>query len=153
MITGTDADEALRLKTARELGVDHVVNLQQQDPVAMCMELTDGRGADLVVECSGAPPAITSTPDYLRKLGRICAVGLTGKRPVQFDWDAAQTKVLTIYFNMSTTYTSWDRAISMIALGKVNADAITTHVLPLERWEEGFEAIENMSALKVVLKP
>ncbi len=153
MLVGVEADEPLRLKTARELGIDHVVNLQQEDPVEKCLELTDGRGADLLVECSGAPPAIASTPQYIRKLGRICAVGLTGKRPVEFDWDAAQAKVCTIIFNMSTFYTSWDRAISMIASGKINAKAITTHILPLERWQEGFDAIENMEALKVVLIP
>lgn len=152
MIVGTNADEALRLKTARELGIDYVVNLQQEDPVAKCLELT-GRGADLVVECSGAPPAIASTVDYVRKQGRICAIGLTGKKPVQLDWDKFQTKVATIIFNMSTFYTSWDRALSMLSLGKVNAKAVITHEFPLEDWEAAFEAVENLSALKAVLVP
>ena len=142
-----------RAATARELGIDHVVNLQKEDPIEKCRARTGGRGADLVGECSGAPPAIASTPQYIRKLGRICAVGLTGKRPVEFDWDAAEAKVCTIIFNMSTFYTSWDRAISMIASAKINAKAITTHILPLERWQEGFDAIETMAALKVVLIP
>jgi len=153
MITGTDADEALRLKTARQIGIDHVINIQQEDGVARCMQLTDGRGADLVVECSGAPRAIATTPQYIRKLGRICAMGLTGKRPVEFDWDAAQGKVATIYFCMSTYYTCWDRALSMLASGKVQAEPIITHQLPLSRWQEGFDAIENMEALKVILIP
>ncbi len=153
MVVGTDADEALRLKTARAVGVEHVVNLQREDPVARCLELTGGRGADLVVECSGAAPAIASTVDYVRKLGRICAIGLTGKKPVQLDWDKFQTKVCTITFNMSTFYTSWDRALSMLALGKVNARAIITHEFPLQEWEAAFEAVENLSALKAVLVP
>jgi L-iditol 2-dehydrogenase len=153
MITGTDADEALRLRTAREVGIDHVVNLQQEDPVERCMELTGGIGADLVVDCSGAPPAIKSMPQYARKLGRLCAVGLTGKRPVEFDWDAAQGKVLTLYFNMSTHYSCWEPSLSMLASGKINAEALITHVLPLEQWQEGFDAIEKMEALKVILIP
>ncbi len=153
MVVGTDADEALRLKTARELGIDHVVNLQQENPVEKCLELTGGRGADLVVECSGAAPAIAGTVDYVRKLGRICAVGLTGKKPVQLDWDKFQGKVCTITFNMSTFYTSWDRALSLLALGKVNARAVITHEFPLADWEQAFEAVENLSALKAVLVP
>lgn len=153
MVVGTDADEALRLKTARQVGVDHVVNLQQEDPVAKCLELTGGRGADLVVECSGAAPAIASTVDYVRKLGRICAIGLTGKKPVQLDWDKFQGKVCTLIFNMSTGYTSWDRALSMLALGKVDAKAIITHQFPLEQWEAAFAAVENLTALKAVLIP
>lgn len=153
MVVGTDADEALRLKTAREIGADHVVNLQREDPVARCLELTGGRGADLVVECSGAPPAIASAVDYVRKLGRICAIGLTGKKPVQLDWDKFQGKVCTLTFNMSTFYTSWDRALSMLALGKVDAKAIITHEFPLAEWEAAFEAVENLTALKAVLIP
>ncbi|MFP3904502.1 MAG: zinc-dependent alcohol dehydrogenase, partial [Armatimonadota bacterium] len=153
MIVGTPADVDLRLKTAKEVGIDHVINLGEEDPVEKCMELTDGIGADMVVECSGAPPAIASMPDYLRKRGRICAVGLTGGRDVELDWDALQSKVLTVFFNMSTYYTSWDRSISIIHSGKVDADAIITHELPLSDWKQGFDAIENMEALKVVLIP
>jgi len=130
-----------------------VVNLQQENPVEKCLELTGGRGADLVVECSGAAPAIAGTVDYVRKLGRICAVGLTGKKPVQLDWDKFQGKVCTITFNMSTFYTSWDRALSLLALGKVNARAVITHEFPLADWEQAFEAVENLSALKAVLVP
>jgi L-iditol 2-dehydrogenase len=153
MIIGTNADEALRLKTARDIGIDYVVNLQQEDPVAKCLELTCGRGADLVIECSGAGPAIASTVDYVRKMGRICAIGLTGKKPVQLDWDKFQGKVCQIIFNMSTFYTSWDRALSLLAAGKVNARAVITHEFALTDWEAAFEAVEDLLALKAVLIP
>lgn len=153
MIIGTEADEAVRLKAARELGIDFVVNLQREDPVAKCLELTEGWGADIVVECSGAPAAIASTPLYVRKLGRICAIGLTGKKPVQLDWDAFQSRVCTVIFNLSTFYTSWKKALTMLASGKINAKAIITHQFPLEDWEAAFEAVESQKALKAVLIP
>lgn len=153
MIVGTNADESLRLATARKLGLDHVVNLQQEDPVQKCLQLTGGRGADLVVECSGAGPAIASTVDYVRKLGRICAIGLTGKKPVQLDWDKFQGKVCTLVFNMSTFYTSWDQSLSLLASGKISAGEIITHQFPLEQWEDAFAAVENLTALKAVLVP
>ena len=41
--------------------------------------MTGGIGADLVIECAGRRPAIASTVDLVRKKGRICAIGLTGK--------------------------------------------------------------------------
>ena len=153
MIIGAPADEELRLATARRLGIDHVVNFAETNPVERCLELTDGRGADLVIECSGAPRAIAQTVDLVRKWGRICAIGLTGKRPVQLDWDAAMTKVATLYFNMSTEYASWDKTIWMIASGKVDVGPIVTHTLPLTEWEKGFEVMEKMEALKVVFIP
>jgi L-iditol 2-dehydrogenase len=153
MIVGAPADEALRLATARQLGIDHVVNFAQTDPLQRCLELTDGRGADLVIECSGAPPAIAQSISLARKWGKVCAIGLTGKRPVQLDWDAAMGKVLTLYFNMSTAYASWDKTIHLISAGKLNVDPLITHVLPLTEWERAFEAVETMEALKVVLVP
>ena len=153
MIVGAPADEELRLATARRLGIDHVVNFAEENPVEKCLQLTDGRGADLVIECSGAPPAIGQAFDLVRKWGRVCAIGLTGKRPVQLDWDTAMGKVVTLYFNMSTAYASWDKTIWMIAEGKINVDPLITHVLPLAEWEKGFDAVESMEALKVVLVP
>jgi len=153
MIVGTPADEELRLKTARELDFDPVVNVGEQDAVERCLELTDGRGADLVVEASGAEAAINMAVEMVRKKGRISAVGMTGADDIRFAWDKAIFKACDIYFNLSTSYTSWDRAISLIASGKVNARALISHCEPLSEWERVFDDIENMRALKAVLVP
>jgi len=153
MIVGTPRDEEMRLKVARELGIDHVVNLGTENPVDKCLALTDGRGADLVVEASGAEPAINMAVELVRKKGRITVIGMTGKEKIQFPWDKAIFKVCDIIFNLSTSYTSWDRAISLIASGKVNVRAITSHREPLENWERVFADVENLSALKALLIP
>ena len=153
MIVGAPADEGLRLGTARQLGFEQVINFAETDPVEKCLELTGGIGADLVVECSGAPPAIAQTFQLVRKWGRVCAIGLTGKKPVELDWDAAMAKNATLYLNMSTAYPSWDKTIWMIAQGKVDVEVLLTHRLPLAEWEKAFAVLENMEALKVVLLP
>ena len=153
MIAGTPADEKLRLKTARQLGVEHVVNVAEQSALERCLELTEGRGADLVVEASGAEAAINDAVEMVRKKGRISAVGMTGKDDIRFAWDKAIFKACDIYFNLSTSYTSWDRAISLIASGKVNAEALISHCEPLSDWERVFDDVENMRALKAVLVP
>lgn len=153
MIVGTPKDEEMRLKVAREIGIDHVVNLAEENPVDKCLALTGGRGADLVVEASGAEPAINMAVDLVRKKGRITVIGMTGKEKIQFSWDKAIFKVCDIIFNLSTSYTSWDRAISLIALRKVNVKAIISHREPLENWEKVFEDVENLRALKALLVP
>jgi len=153
MIAGTPADEKLRLKTARQLGLEHVVNVAEESALERCLELTAGRGADLVVEASGAEAAINDAVEMVRKKGRISAVGMTGKDDIRFAWDKAIFKACDIYFNLSTSYTSWDRAISLIASGKVNAEALISHCEPLSDWERVFDDVENMRALKAVLVP
>jgi len=153
MIVGTPADEALRLKVAREVGIDCVVNLREEDPIQKTLDLTNGLGADLVVEASGAEPAIRTTVDLVRKKGRITVIGMTGKTDIAFPWDKAIFKACDLLFNLSTSYTSWDRAISLIAERKINVDAIITHREPLTNWEQVFDDVENLQALKGILIP
>ncbi|MBX3749065.1 MAG: alcohol dehydrogenase catalytic domain-containing protein [Opitutaceae bacterium] len=152
VVIGTPADAALRLKKAKELGFT-TVNLGEANPVDVVMGLTGGIGADLVIECSGSPKAIPGTIDLVRKLGKICVIGLTGNRPVEVPWDKFSFKVVEVIFNLSTSYTSWDRTIALIHKGLVPAEKIITHRLPLAQWEEAFTAVENLTALKALLIP
>ena len=153
VMVGTPADEEIRLKKARELGFETVLNVAQANPVEVVRELTGGLGADLVIECSGAPPAIASTVDLIRKKGRICVIGLTGKDAIPFPWDKAAFKVCDVVFNLSTSYTSWDRTIHLIASGRLPAGQVITHKLPLSEWRIGFEGLDAQKELKVIITP
>jgi L-iditol 2-dehydrogenase len=152
VMTGSTCDSD-RLSLALEVGADHIFAFEEDDPVEAVMDLTRGRGADLVVECSGAPVAIASTVHLVRKLGRISAIGLTGRPDIAFPWDDAVKKVCTILFNMSTGYTCWDRTIGLIASGRMDVSRIISHVRPLQDWEAVFDDIENRRAIKAILVP
>jgi len=152
VLVGAPQDEGLRLDKARELGFQTVLNVAKGNVSQAVMDLS-GVGADLVIECSGAPPAIAGMVDLVRKKGRICAIGLTGGKTVDFPWEKAAFKVLDIHFCLSTSYTSWDRAIHLIAGGQIPAGKIITHRLPLDEWEQAFAEIEAQRALKVILYP
>ena len=112
------------------------------------MDLTEGRGADLVVEASGSAPGIASAFQLVRKLGRITAIGLTGKEKIEFPYDAAMFKAVEFTFNLSTLYSSWDKAIHLIDSGKVDANIVTTHRGGIEEWKEFFSDLENMKGIK-----
>jgi len=152
IVVGTAADAPLRLAKARALGFT-TVNLAEANPVEVVLDRTSGLGADIVIECSGSPQAIAGTIDLVRKLGKICVIGLTGNRPVTVPWDKFSFKVVDVIFNLSTSYTSWDRTIALIDRGLVPAQELITHRLPLARWEEAFAAVESLQALKALLIP
>jgi L-iditol 2-dehydrogenase len=152
LVVGTPGDEALRLSKARELGFP-TVNIAQQNAVDVVMQMTDGLGADMVIECSGSPRAIPTTVDLIRKRGTICVIGLTGGKNVEIPWDKFAFKVCDVIFNLSTSYTSWDRTIALIASGQVPAEKLITHKAPLTQWESVFAACENLQALKGLLTP
>ena len=153
VIVGTPADEAIRLSKARALGFETVINVAKEDPVEVVRDLTGGIGADLVVECTGAAAAIAFTVELVRKKGRICVIGLTGKDTISFPWDKAAFKVCDIIFNLSTSYTSWDRTIHLIASGQLPAAEVITHRMGLREWRCAFDLIEAQQALKVLLIP
>ena len=153
MIIGTEQDEAIRLRKAREIGINFVLNLAEDDPVQIAMDSTDGIGVDLAIEASGAVPAIQMAFDLIRKKGRVCAIGLTSKDNIEFPWDKAMFKVADLTFNLSTSYTSWETAIHLVETGQIHLKPLISHVKPLAEWQQVFEDIENLKAIKAILIP
>jgi L-iditol 2-dehydrogenase len=151
VLVGTDADEELRLPTARKLGtIDRVLNVQREDVGGLILEMTEGRGADIVVEASGAEKGIALGVQLVRKLGRVTAIGLTARPEIVFPYATGMFKSATYVFNLSTSYTSWDTAIRLIARKKIDVAALVTHRGGIERWQEFFTALDNKTGLKGV---
>jgi len=153
-LLGTDADEEARLPVARMIhGISRVWNVQKEDAVSLMMGLTDGRGADIVVEASGAEDGISLAMQLVRKMGRITAIGLTGKEKIGFPYDVGMRKAVHFYFNMSTSCTSWERAIHIVDARKAEVKLLVTHKGPLDRWEEFFAALEAKKGIKGIFLP
>lgn len=153
VITGIDRDEQVRLPKARELGIDHVVNVMQADLAAVVDEATGGKGADVVIELSGAPSAIGQAFHLVRPLGRVGIIGQPPAEEVAIPYRRALFRALTVSFSYSSRYTSWERALSLFERGVVDPAQFITHVLPLAEWEHGFGLARRGEAIKVVLKP
>jgi len=153
IVVGAQQDRLMRLPLAKELGADEIVLADDEDLAAAIKRITNGRGADLVVEASGAPKAVASTVEVVRRMGRITQIGLTGREQINFPWDAASWKVCTIIFNLSTGFTCWDRAIGLMASKKIDVSKLTTHQVPLANWKQAFDAIESGQGLKALIIP
>jgi L-iditol 2-dehydrogenase len=114
----------------------------------MVLGLTRGRGADLVVEASGAAPGIALGLQLVRKLGRVTAIGLTARPEITFPYAAGMFKSATYVFNLSTSYTSWDTAIGLVAGGRIQVAPFVTHRGGIDRWQEFFTALDEKKGLK-----
>jgi len=74
-IIGVDVDDR-KLEWARKLGATHTVNSSTEDAVARIRELTDGFGADVVIEAVGRPETYEQA-FYARDLaGTLVLVGV-----------------------------------------------------------------------------
>jgi L-iditol 2-dehydrogenase len=150
IMLGVDSDEKLRFKTALELGTDRVINVMREDAEQIISEMTKGRMADMVIEASGNEKGIQTAFNVVRKTGRICVIGLTGKPKVEVPWDTAQKKILDVFFNMSSSYTSWDSALSLMANTKYDLNKVITHKESIDNWEKVFDDILSGRAIKAL---
>jgi L-iditol 2-dehydrogenase len=152
-VTGRSSDEGVRFEKARELGADFTINVDKEDPVQKILQLTNGLGMDILIETSGGGKAIFQAFEMVRRYGRICAIGISGKEEVPIPYDRGIFKVLRYDFCFSSSWTAWEKAIGMISKGLLPAEKLITHKLPLEKWEEAFHLLENLQAAKVILIP
>ncbi len=153
IITGTDRNEKARLPKARELCIDHVVNVTEQNLKKLVKDLTHGEGADAIIELSGALPAIAEAFQLARRLGRVGIIGQPPSAEVKIPYRQALFRALTVSFSYSSKFTSWERGLSLFARGAIQPSQLITHVLPLGEWERGFDLSRSGQAVKVVLEP
>jgi len=151
IITGVSADED-RLKLAKRLGADVTINVEEQDPIEAVRSLTDGLGADVVLEASGASVARKQAFNLVRRCGKVGLIGLAGK-PAEIDLDKVVEGELEVKGSWGTIWTSWRKALSLMSSGKIQVAPLITTRLPLEKWQEGFKMMEERKALKVLLIP
>ncbi|TNH38356.1 NAD(P)-dependent alcohol dehydrogenase [Paracoccus haeundaensis] len=104
------------------------VNIRTTPAAQAIAEATDGWGADVVFECSGAAPAILGLPALARPGGTVVLVGMPVD-PVPVDIVGLQAKELRIetVFRYANVY---DRAISLIAAGKVDLSPLISATIP-----------------------
>lgn len=68
-----------KLELAHKLGVDHMVNVEKDDPLEKVMEITEGEGASVVIEAVGIPQTIQQSLTYVSAAGRVVVLGLVDK--------------------------------------------------------------------------
>ncbi|HKI58224.1 MAG TPA: zinc-binding dehydrogenase [Trueperaceae bacterium] len=147
------AQDAGRLQLALELGAEAVLDVGEVDDVeAWFADATGSEGADLVVECSGAGPAVNSLLSVVRKGGRYAQMGLFGKG-VQIDQDIVCYKELVVTGTNASVPTAWPRALDLLAGGQVDASKLITHRFALESWEQALRTVRAKEGVKVVLTP
>jgi L-iditol 2-dehydrogenase len=151
IMCGTSHDLA-RLELASKLGADLTVNIQEQDVLDLIGELTGSQGADVFLECAGAPAAARLGLQATRRGGQYTQVGLF-PGPFELSFDLIAYKELRVTGSLGQRWTSWRRALSLLEQGQVDTKVLVSHVLPITEWREAFRLFEEREGLKIVLTP
>jgi threonine dehydrogenase-like Zn-dependent dehydrogenase len=148
-----------RLDIARRLGADVTIDATAVDPVEEVRKLTDGRGADRVVEVVGhaAPGVSEEQPvaqamSMVRSGGRVVVLG-QGPDPYPVFWKPFVWKEAEL-ITSRVTLGEFPRAIAMMERGLLHPDLVVTHELPIERAGEAYEIANDPSAgaVKILIK-
>ncbi len=153
-IMATDMVPA-RLEAARTLGADFTF-LATDDVPARLREANDGRLADLVIVCTGAPSALQQGLDSVDRGGTVLFFAPTEPGV------SISVSVNDLFFRndatLTTTYAGAPAdlatALEMIASGRVQVGQMISHRLGLEEAGLGFKlTAEAQSSLKVIIQP
>jgi L-iditol 2-dehydrogenase len=145
-----------RLDKARHFGADELVDISAvSDAVETVRGLTlGGRGVDVAIEAVGLPEtweqAIAMTrPGGLANLFGGCKSGTqitVDTRRLHYD----ELKLAGVFHHTPRYIRA---ALSLIASGQIDAEAMITHEMPLERLEEALQLVASGDAIKVAIMP
>ncbi len=142
-----------RLQKAKELGALPVDAAKVHVP-SFIQDATDGRGADALLECVGAIPALLGSIDIVRPGGRISVIGVYSEPEIELPLNVMFVKGLDLKFcGTANIVGRWDTALQLIRDGVADPAAIISQRLPLDAAAQGYELFESRAALKVVLTP
>ncbi|KOG37267.1 zinc-dependent alcohol dehydrogenase family protein [Streptomyces resistomycificus] len=149
-IVAVDLDPA-RLEAAKRLGADAVADAAEA-PEQLIADLTDGLGADVVIEAVGVPESFELCTRVVRPGGHVANVGVHGK-PATLHLEDLWIKNVTITTGLVDTY-STPTLLRMAAAGRLPTSQLVTHTFPLDRMEEAYDVFSRAAdtgALKIVL--
>jgi threonine dehydrogenase-like Zn-dependent dehydrogenase len=141
-VTGT-ARDAARLELAKKLGADHVVDVQQEDALQRVLELTDGKGVDVVLDCTagaGTTPVLLGIDALKRRAGTLLVQGELAKFP-DFPLKQLTEKAITIKSARGHSYRAVELAIEQLASKRFPLHLLTTHEYGLEDVDTAIRAV------------
>ena len=142
-----------RLEKALELGADAVINGRDGNVPEKILELTEGKGCDLVIETAGTEITTRQAVDAVKKGGVIVLMGYskTGEMTLPM------SKILDKELRLETVFRYrhiYPMAIDAVAAGKVNLKGLVTHVFSFDSIQEAMDQSvkDKMNIVKVVVK-
>jgi threonine dehydrogenase-like Zn-dependent dehydrogenase len=142
IVTGTTRDAA-RLDLAKTLGADYVIDVQTEDPLARIMEITGGRGVDVVLDCTsgaGVAPVLLGIDALKRRAGTLLIQGELAAFP-DFPVKKVTEKAMTIKSARGHSYRACELALAQLASHRFPLDLLTSHTFGLGDVDRAIRAV------------
>lgn len=130
------------------------VNATERNPQTAVAELTEGRGADAVIEAVGSVRAFEQAIALVRRGGRVVVAGMYASETVEVQLGVWWARGLDVRFlGVCPVHPWWERALAEVERGRIDPEPLVSHRLPLEDAALGYELFEARRATKVLLHP
>lgn len=141
-----------RVERAREMGADAVLDPRDDDIVDQIKALTDGRGVDCALECSGNVLAERLCIDAIRRKGKVAFVGeCHNDLAIRISTDMIR-KGLTIVGSWHYNLKYYPLIMKVIQESPL-IDLLISHVMPMSKVQEALRLQACSQCAKIILKP
>jgi len=149
IVVGLDRDEK-RFEIGSRLGADHIVNGSREDVVEQVRALTNGAGADIVVETANHPSTVPLAISGAAARGRVVLVGIYPEATI-----SPLTRLrggLTVAGDVAALPSQFLRAIRWLEYKKVLVEPMVSHRFTVDQAREGFEVFRRGETVKVLFE-
>lgn len=146
-----------RLAVARRWGADAVLDLattEVEERRQAVLDRTEGRGADIVVECAGVASAFTEGFGLVRRGGRYLVIGAVDPRPSEIHATNVNIRQVTVVGTVSAEISHYYRALQFLAryADRFDFPALLGDTYGLEEIDAALDAVRS-GALKPIIDP
>jgi L-iditol 2-dehydrogenase len=139
-VIATDTSD-YRLSLATACGVPHVVNPKSEDMDSAILKFYGPDRADAALECVGVEATMTQAILSARKGSTIVVVGVFGEKP-KVDLGLVQDRELSLVGTLMYRREDYERAIALVADGKVKLEPLMSAHFPFDRYMEAYKFID-----------
>ena len=141
-----------RVALAESLGAIGV-NSRESNPVRRVLEMTDGDGADVIIEAVGGTKTILLAFELVRPGGRISAVGVSTAETLDYPLRDSLNKDVSFRVGLANIHRDIDTTLKLVASGRIDPTVVVSHRMSLLDAAEGYALFDQRQASKVILEP
>jgi len=139
-----------KLEVAKKLGSD-IINIKECDAVKEIMKITNGKGADFVLECSGASGTFKQALEISAYRAVVAMIGFYETKEQDINVDLIVSKSLTL-FGVMGEFDNMPGVLKLLEANHPDMTPIITDELPFDDCINGFVRKNYPNAVKITVK-
>ena len=153
-VIAVDLDDQ-KLALARKLGAQHTVNAKRDDPVELARSLTNGRGADVVLEAAGSPITFRQSAEAVRPGGQVIWLGKVDvANDVSFRWGSlmGEKRFRRSSYGGAQPLRDFPMLVAAYLDGRLKLDELITARIGLADINRGFDDLRAGRSIRTVIE-